>query len=203
MLILFTVFIFLFLIILATTTQNMIFFGLALLILGALFFYLKVMGMATDPNAILIAGVYCVVWGIMTVVASITNSSVEPWIFTDGLGGIFLLCGIYQGIINVIVCREKVSAIYMGAKSYITDKGRTYYSPFFSYIYQGRQYKNSLVETFGKRKLKKKFQEWDSYTIYLNPRNPNVICLKRYPQGSAICIMCIGIICILIPFFSY
>lgn len=199
MLILFTIFIILFFIILTATTQNMLFLGIALLIFGVLFFYLK--GMAADPRAILIMGVYCVVWGIMTVVASITHSGLEIWVFADGCGFIILWGGIYLGIIEVILCKEKVSAVYMGAKLY-TTKRSGHYAPFFSYIYQGRQYKNSAIETtYRKRKLDKRYQEGNCYTIYLNPRNPNLIRTKRYPQIKYIWMLFIGVICISIPFF--
>lgn len=202
MLILFMTFLFLFFIVLASTTQNMVFFGIALLLIGSLFFYLKIKGIAVESGTVLIMGVYCVVWGLLTIVESIMHFGYQGWIFAEGFGGVFLWLGIYQGIIKVIVCKERVSAIYMGAKPHSTSKGGTYYEPFFSYIYQNRQYQNSTGETFGKRKLKKRYQEWNSYTIYLNPRNPNVICTRRYPQGSAILLMFIGIVCVSIPFFA-
>lgn len=202
MLILFMTFLFLLFVVLAVTIENMFFLGIALLIIGALFSYIKIRGMTADPKATLFMGVYCIVWGLIIVVASVTHSGYEGWIVAEGFGGVFLVLGIYQGIIKVIVCKEKVTAIYMGSKPYSTGKGVTYYEPLFSYIYQNRRYQNTTGETFGKRKLRKRYQEWNSYTIYLNPRNPNVICTRRRPQGTVILIIGIGIVCVVIPLFA-
>ncbi|MDE7426003.1 MAG: DUF3592 domain-containing protein [Lachnospiraceae bacterium] len=201
MLALFMTFLLLFFIVLTSMTENMVFFGIALLIIGFLFFYIENKGMAVKPGAVFIMGVYSVVWGLLTIAESIMHLGYQGWIFAEGFGGVFLWFGIYQGIIKVIACKERVTAIYMGTKTYTTRKGGRYYNPMFSYIYQDRQYENSTDENFGKWK-RKKYQKGNNYTIYLNPQNPNEIRTKRYPKGSEILLISLGIVLVSIPFWA-
>lgn len=157
--------------------------------------------MALAPRALFIAGIYVCLWGILTIAAAIANSEYEGWIFAEGCGGVFLLLGIYQGVVKAVVCREKTAAVYLGAKPYGVGVG-TYYEPFFSFKYQNRQYQRTTGEIFFRRKLKKRYQAGQEYTIYINPQKPNVICTKRYPSGASVLMICLGIVYAATPFWA-
>ncbi len=188
--------------VLAGTTGNMYFLGAAFLILGALFFYLIYMGMARDAKALILSGIYVTIWGVLIIGASLTKSEYEAWIFAEGFGGAFLGLGIYQGVIKAVTCKEKITACFMGAKTRSAGRGGSFYEPVFAFVYQKRQYQGTTGEVYRWRKLIKRYQEGNWYSIYINPGNPNVMCTKRYPQSSAVVMMGIGIVCMGIPFFS-
>lgn len=189
------------LLILTSMTQNLVFFGILVLSTGLLCLYLKNKGMALAPRAVSIAGLYAIIWGIVTIVAAIIKADAEKWIFVEGLAGVFLGLGIYQGVVKAVICRKKVTAIYSGARPHTSQKGGTYYEPFFSYRYQDCQYQGATGEIFRRRKLTKRFREGKPCTIYLNPKNPKIICTKRYPQKYAILMICTGVMVASMPFW--
>lgn len=190
------------LLILTSMTQNLVFFGIVLLSTGLLFLYLKKEGMALAPRAVSIMGLYAIIWGIVMIAVSIMKVDAAGWIFVEGLAGVFLGMGIHQGVVKAVICREKVTAIYSGARPHTSQKSGTYYEPVFSYRYQDCQYQGSTGEIFRKRKLTKGFREGEACTIYLNPKNPKIICTKRYPQKSAILMICVGVVAASMPFWA-
>lgn len=196
------IFLFILLVVCAAVTQNIVFFGIALLSIGVLFFYLKSKGMALAPGAVWIMGIYAVVWGLLLIAASFIDGDYVKWIFAEGLAGVFLGLGIYQGIGKAIMCRETVSAVFLGAKPHSSGRGGTFYEPYFSYKYHNHQYQRSTGEVFRKRKLEKRYQEGKNCIIYMNPKNPNVICTKRYPQNASILMICIGVVFACVPFLE-
>lgn len=187
--------------VLAGATENMIFFGAALLTLGMLFFYLALKKMALDGRAVILSAIYVCIWGIMTIIAAVMNSNYEGWIFAEGFGGAFLGLGIRQGIVKLFVCKEKITACFLEVRSHSSVRGGTFYEPVFGFVYKNRQYKGTTGEVFRRRKLEKKYQMGNWYTIYINPRNPNVMCIRRCPQGAAVLMICIGVVCMGMPFW--
>lgn len=123
-------FCFLLLLFILTLTQNM-FFGLTLICIGLLFFYLKFQGFVLAENSVLTIGVYTVIWGLITIVVAATNFTYEHWIKAGFAAGVFLGVGIYQGIIKAVKCREKITAVCAEIKAYTTGNGGTYFEPLF------------------------------------------------------------------------
>lgn len=195
--------------ILMIITNEIVFFGIAALCIGMLFIYLKVKGPAAAPVALTVAGIYAIVWGILIITAPIikqysfleqTSMGYEGCIFTEGLAGMFLSIGVYQGIAKAILCREKVSAIYVGAIEHRSRRGIKLYEPKFSYTYKEQRYRMSTGECFGRRKLNRRYQNSKACTVFLNPSNPEVICTRRYPQAGAVLMICLGLLFAWIPF---
>lgn len=189
--------IFLILFIIAVLTQNMSIWGIALLSIGSVFVWYQ--KKAVSPKALLLMGIYAVIWGLLTLAGPYLGSDYAMCVFMEGLGGIFLMIGTYQGIIKPIVCREEVTAIYMGATHYTGSKGITRYDPIFAYRYQGTSYQGATGEAYSRRKLLKMYQEGEDYSIYVNPGNPLVIRTKRRPQGTDILLLCLGVVFVSVP----
>lgn len=117
-------------------------------------------------------------WGIImlgfTVAEKLTGlfRNYDIHVFIFGIGVLIMWSGVYMGIIKKLRCSYKISARYTGPQSY-TIKGRTSYTPIFSFQYNGVVYSNTSGEVFSKRKLDKKFQIGEEYEIYIDPREPN------------------------------
>lgn len=191
---------FLLLTILAVCTQNTVLWGMALLCIGSL--YIVYRNKAAAPSVTLVMGIYAVVWGLLTWAVPVVSSDYAGWVLPEGFGGLLLGLGIYQGFVKALLCRERVIAIYMRAKSH-RSVGRgitvTYYEPVFAYRYRNVSYENSVGEVYSRRRLMREYREGCDYPIYLNPKSPGMICTRRRPQGADILLICIGIVCMGAP----
>lgn len=183
------------LIVIAMFTQSVFFWGLALVVVGTVFVRYK--NKSASPTAVFVMGIYAVIWGSLTLAIPFFCEGVEVWVFLAGFGGMFMGIGIYQGIAKPLLCREQITAIYMGARACRGGRyGRTYYDPIFAYRYDNYSYQNTTGEVYSRRKLLKKYKEGSDYPIYLNPRNPGSIRTKRTPQKTDVLLICIGLLCV-------
>ena len=190
---------FLVLTVIAAFMQSVSFWGYALLVVGTVFIRYK--NKSAAPTAVFVMGSYAVIWGSLTLVFPFFREGSEMWVFLAGFGGMFLGIGIYQGIVKPFMCREQVTAIYMGARPCRGGRyGWTYYDPFFAYRYENYSYQNTTGEVYSRRKLLKKYKEGSDYPIYLNPRNPGSIRTKRMPQKTDVLLICIGLLCVSVAF---
>ncbi len=79
----------------------------------------------------------------------------------------------YIRISSVFKCTERISAKYTGC----SFRSR-YYSPKFEYEYDEVLYKETTVQFFNKRFIKK-FAVGEYYDVYIDPKNPKKLILKR------------------------
>ena len=186
---------FLVLTVVAAFPQSVVLWGIALLVVGTVFIRYK--NRSASPTAVFVMGSYAVIWGSLTLALPFFCEGLEMRLFLAGFGGMFLGIGIYQGIAKPLLCREQITAIYMGARPCRGGRyGWTYYDPIFAYRYENYSYQNTTGEVYSRRKLLKKYKEGSDYPIYLNPRNPGSIRTKRMPQKTDVLLICIGLLCV-------
>lgn len=183
--------------IIACIFKETIMLGIMIITLGFLFLFCIIKGYAKIKGALIFVTVYCFLWGIgMTGLsfAGKLNRSFKDYdmiLFAAGLGCTFAGTGIYMGIIRKFQCSYRMSARYNGAQVYRV-KIHTTYTPSFSFTYKGERYSNTSGECFSERKLNKRFQKGKSYPIYINPKNPNSLCVSRIITKEWILLIILG-----------
>lgn len=187
--------------------QNQMIFlvGLGIMVFGVLFFYLRAKGMAMAPKAVLGCGIYAFVWGGLVAVTPFVErmfpmaENYFAWVFTEGFGGMFLALGVRGGILLPLQCNRKVTATLSNVHKQQGSKGRTYYQPEFTYCYENGEYCQRTSDILSKRKLKRRYELGQNYTIYVHPKNPRLICMRRRPEGSAVLMLAMGLLIMLVP----
>lgn len=184
------------------------FVGLGIMCLGVMFLWLNHKGMAVAPKAVSVCGIYALVWGGLIAITPLAERLFSAgdlyimWIFPIGFGGMFLAMGFRGAVVLPLQCSEKVTATFSNVYCKQTGKGGTYYQPEFTYRYENRSYCQKTSDIFRKRALMKRYQIGQNYTIYINPKNPNCICLKRRPEKSSFLMLAIGLVVMALPFWS-
>lgn len=183
-------------------------FGLAVITFGLWMLFLLLNKKALNKKAVIIVVTYCMIWGILLVITGIQEeqhpTSGRPfgafvYVFALGIGVIFLWVGIWVSMWNVLKCTKKIDATFDCAVAEYFRK-RVYYTPQFSFTYQGRKYCNISGEIFSERKIKQNFQGGETYNIYINPKDPKDFCVQRKINGGGIVMVCMGILFVLTPF---
>lgn len=180
-------------------------FGIMIITLGFLLLFCIIDGNVKIKGAAIVMTVYCFLWGLGMTGLSIAgklNKDFKDYdgiLLMTGVGFICFIMGIYMGIIRKFQCSHRISAHYNGARAN-TVRGHTTYTPEFSFTYNGEHYLNTSGECFSKRKLNKRFQIGESYPIYINPKNPNCLCVSRMITKEWIFLIVLGI---LFLFVSY
>lgn len=179
--------------------------GIVIVTFGALFWDCLQHERAVDSKAVGAMSIYCFAWGGLVLAAVYAEHrfwiyDLTGYVFLYGFSFMFILLGIYMGIVKVIRCNTKVMAQYTGATA-CHSKSVTLYTPGFAYEYEGTTYKNTSGETFSKRKIEKMFQWGVTYPIYINPNNPASFLVRRRIGKSAVCMLVLGSILFLVPIF--
>lgn len=180
-------------------TKDSIFLGIMMITLGFLFLFSAIKGYAKIKKAVIFMTVYCFLWGGgmtgLSIVEKVTGDfrDYDMILFMAGMGCALAGMGIYMGIIKKFQCSHRISARYNGAQVY-TVKGHRKYTPEFSFTYEGERYSNTSGEVFSERKIKKRFQVGKSYPVYINPKNPNSLCVSRMITGEWILLIVLGIL---------
>lgn len=194
-------------ILIACMTQEFIWLGIMIVTVGFMLLACLLHGHAKIRSALIALITYCMIWGFvmisLSLIIKITDrfDDYDVCAFMVGLGIIFAAGGLYMGIIKKLQCNVKISAVYTGAQAY-TVKGHTTYTPAFSFKYKGNSYSNTSGESFSKRKIESRFQVGSSYDIFINPENPNSLCVSRKLEGSWILVIMLGALFIWIPFLG-
>ncbi len=173
--------------------------GVIIITFGLLFFSCLFHGDAASKVGLIVSALYALVWGGLICVTPLVlkytdwNRMFGGYVLMIGFAMMFILLGIYTGPLKVLQCAEKIEATYVGADEYRV-KGRTSYTPKFAFEKNGRTYCNATGQSYSKRKIKK-FTEGEKYTVYINPQNPNNMCVGRWPSGSSWLLICVGLLC--------
>lgn len=175
--------------------------GVIIITFGLLFLSCLFHGDAASKVGLILMALYALVWGGLICVTPLVlkytdwNRMYGGYVLMTGFAMMFILLGLYTGLLKVIQCTERVEAIYVGADEHRV-KGNTSYTPKFAFERNGRTYCNTTGQTYSRRKIKK-FAEGESYSIYINPKNPNNMCVGRAPSGSSWLLICMGLLCFL------
>lgn len=186
-------------------TGEIFFLGVVVAAFGFLFVSCIRHGAALSKTGVVVMAVYCFIWGSLLLAEPLVDyyldigGNYSLYVVAMGIGLIFLLLGSYMGIIKKFMCSRRVEAQFIGAATYKL-KGIRHYTPRFSFRYNGKCYSNTTGEMYSERRLEKKFRKGKSYTIYVNPKNPNTICMKKLPSWSSVLLMFLGILFIMVPF---
>lgn len=174
----------------------------------AMFIWCLIEGFAAARGAVYGCTIYTGVVGLLIFLSNPIENfikvqigrevAVKALIFGWSMGGIFLLLGVYMGIIKLIKCTMKVEATCIGHQAQPGGRGLTYYSPIFEYKIQSKCYRNTTGEIYTHRKIKKKFVIGQNYQIYTDPRNPMVMRAKRTVGGSNWLMLIIGVALIVV-----
>ena len=92
--------------------------------------------------------------------------------------------------------RYKKCTLIVSAKcvSFNTSGKGHYYSPQFSYNYNGKSISTYSFSSYRKRRFNKLFENNNTYDIFINPQNPNHCVDKRSFPISIIFVLLFGII---------
>lgn len=168
----------------------------------AVFVWCLIKGFAADKGAVWGCAIYTGVVGLLIFMSRFLEEllfaytgkkiSVPSLVFGWSMGGIFLLLGLYMGVIKRIQCSERVEAVCMEHRPYHGRRGSTYYSPVFEYKKQSKCYRNSTGEVFSRRKISKKFVIGQTYRIYVNPSQPMIMRTSLKIGGSNWLMLIVG-----------
>lgn len=172
-------------------------FGIIILTFGFIFIACLYHDLAVNKNVVKIMAVFCMIWGSLVLLSPIISHSLDidfltEYIFIYGLGLMFILLGIYIGFVKIFFCNQKVSAEFIGVVPY-RIRSFTHYTPQFKVRYDHRTYTNTTGEVYSKRKINKKFKIGEKYQVYIDPKKPQSICVKRSPSFSSLLMIIIGI----------
>lgn len=101
-------------------------------------------------------------------------------LFIGICGTICIVSAIYKIILRV-KCTQKIMAQYVTCQSHVNlgSPLPTTYTPYFTYHWEGREYK---VAAFGVNLSKKKIMEFHSdqqYEVYIDPKKPKRLILTK------------------------
>lgn len=126
----------------------------------------------------ILIGVFFIIYGAAVIVCErIFGQTCGVVVFMLGLAGILIFTE-WMRISNLIKCKKVIEAKYVGCQTY-TNRGVTYYTPTFEYKYNGVSYKGTTFQNFGKRFMKKHFEDGSYYNIYINPSNPETLIVEK------------------------
>lgn len=188
-----------------TLTQQLFYFGIIILTFSLIFFVCLYKALAINRNVVKVMAIFCMIWGSLVSFSPIIGEymGIEEFgevIFLLGLGLMFLLLGFYMGIIKILRCNKKVQAEFIGAVPY-RARYRTYYTPRFQIRYNHQTTQNTTGETYTLKKINKEFHHGEMYDVYIDPKDPLSICVKRRLSFSSLLMIVLGILLIMIPFF--
>lgn len=106
--------------------------------------------------------------------------------------GILFAVSIYA-FIEKSKCAEQVPARYIGEVPYHSSRNVTRYAVQLEYRYLGKQYLSRTFESFSGKRIQE-LRKQSSLTIYVNPRNPNRVCIDKKIQGNDLLLFFFGII---------
>lgn len=183
--------------------------GVLIFTFGLLFLSCLLHGDAASRKSVAVITVYAMVWGGLFIAAPVMSEITSlgddypGYVLAIGMGLMFFLIGIYTGIAKFILCRKKVSAIFIEAVAYRSGRGQVVYTPKFSFRYNGRNYCNTSGETHSARKIERKYKNGETYSIYINPKNPNNIRANSRIGGTSLLLMGMGLLFLWFPLVSF
>lgn len=155
------------------------------LFVGGAFLFL---GIRNKKGGFLLVGAAVLTWSILLLIAALAdNVDLFVMLLSFAIGALLIWLGILS-IVDAVCCNQKISAVYVGAQ------GHKYkYSPIFEYDYNGAHYCVQVgTQVFSHRYLCRHFQEKESTEIYVNPRKPHRIVVKRKVQFSYVFLLLMG-----------
>lgn len=190
--------------ILLLDTVGFMMMGIIFWTFTAVFIWCLIKGFTADRGAVWGCTIYTAVVGLLIFLSNTIQDYIEAQfgieveaqvlIFGWGIGGIFLLTGVYMGVIRLIKCTMKVEATCVGHQAQRGKGGITFYSPVFEYEVQGKSYRNSTGELYSRRKIKKRFVIGQSYQVYADPGKLMVMRTKHTVGGSNWLLMIMGVL---------
>lgn len=107
-----------------------------------------------------------------------------------GIGLIFFLM-LALDVYKIVTCSESVRAQFSGCVWHYGGKSPDTYSATYHIPWQGRQYEATSNLGYSKRKMKKRVTgEW--YSVYINPRNPQMVREHRRVTVNDVLFLMIG-----------
>lgn len=172
------------------------FIGIMFIFLGIAMLLFTSNGLATSKLA-LFASIYLIIFGSSFVVIwyLVENNNLhESYYMIDmGLGvGIMFLLTFFYKISKFFICTLRIKAEYLYCNIY-TTRTVVSYSPIFRFSYNNNSIENSVGEVLSKRQIKK-YKEGEMYDVYINPKNPYMMLLKKNIRFSDVSLFTLGIL---------
>ncbi|TCL58444.1 hypothetical protein EDD76_10697 [Kineothrix alysoides] len=190
--------------ILGSIFHNTVFYGAAFISIGIVMFVCIKQGFSLNNKALAIIGFFFLLFGTAIaaepLVQKETNfgSTYLMFVFGIGMGIIFIALGMF-GISKHFLCRVRLEGTFEHWTMQ-SGKGRSWYVPQFSYVYDKRHYRNTSGELYSTRKMKHKYIKGNLYPIYINAKNPTVFRTRQTFPVSNLFYTLLGILFIYVPF---
>ena len=187
----------------STLNDNIVIFGLAFVILGVSILLLVAGNMAVVLSLAIVIGLFFIVFGGLLMAQPLVEhyfmigERYTLYVVSISVGILFLFGGTFNIIKRFLHCTQ-VQGLYMGANR-LYNRGFLRFSPRFSFIYNNRRYENTSGEVYGK-KIAQKYNEGESYPIYISVKNPNIFYTRRKVTITEIAICFLGVLFLLVPF---
>ena len=107
------------------------------------------------------------------------------------LGVLFIFTFVSQ-LYRLSHCTRTVTARYHNCKTVYSHK-TWYYAPIFTYCWEGREYTSQAPSSYSRRKITKKYVFDHEYTIYIDPKEPEVIMDEKKLSFSSFLSLFMGI----------
>ena len=145
-------------------------------------------------KGILIAFSLCFAFfGICGVLGNITEN--EVLLYTSRILSISVLCFalFIKLVLDKKTCTTEVTGVYQGYHMQKSVRGYCSYSPIFLYYFQGREYQGMANENYSLKKISARFIPGQSYTIFLNEKNPCQYVTGNSQLGNKILLLAVGL----------
>ena len=123
-------------------------------------------------------------------------------VFLGNMGVLFIFTFMTQ-LYRLANCTETVTARYHNCKTVYSHK-TWYYAPIFTYCWEGREYTSQAPSSYSRRKITKKYVFDHEYTIYIDPKEPEVIIEEKKLTFSSFLSLFVGVffLFIVVAFFG-
>ena len=152
-------------------------------------FFFVFWGIRSKKGRVLFVGIALLLWDALLLASAIINNI--DWfvmLLSFAMSAVLMWVSI-SAIEDALYCNQKISAVYVG---YHSRKYRN--SPIFEYEYEKSYYRQQVgTQLFSRRFLGRNFQEQKSCEIYINPKKPHRIVIKRKVQFSYIFVLLISL----------
>ena len=172
----------------------MIILGIIMLTLGVVSFYCVFKGISNTKGPALILASFFVIWGACICIGHYLSDPFLSYLITClGTGLLLTATGVFNSY-KVLTCSTIVPAVYMGSQPY---KGRvgsfTHYSPVFHFQINDQSIERQSGESYLLSELERRYQEGQTYNIYVNRNDPKFFLTKKAIKVRDIIVFLVGI----------
>ena len=176
--------------------SSFLFFAVICILMGVLLVYAYRKDKNRNPYLILSALLFFLIPTLLTAGVLLESEKLISSAILFPMGA-FLIATAVVLMIRYRKCSHPVSAKYVSRTQRSRGSRRAFYSPVFSFRYEGEDITVDSFISYSRRKFKTLFEEHGTYTVFIDPEKPRHCVDKRsFPTGMLV-VLILGIVFLL------